>query len=122
MLGSKNAETVGIIKIGTSAFQFEDWKVSVYPPDITEPAMLSYYEKHLGFDTVEINFTYYRLPSPKAMDGLAKKTSDGFEFSVRSYKEMTHEIWEDKKRLHLNFFQEEKRSYDEACLYRSNHP
>ena len=80
-MGSKNAETVGIIKIGTSAFQFEDWQVSVYPLDITEPAMLSYYEKHLGFDTVEINFTYYRLPYPKAMDGMAKKTSDGFEFS-----------------------------------------
>jgi len=63
--------------------------------------MLSYYEKHLGFDTVEINFTYYRLPSPNAMEGMAKKTSDGFEFSVRSNKEMTHEIWEDNKRLRL---------------------
>ena len=101
MLGNNNAETVGIIRIGTSGFQFEDWKGSVYPPDITEPAMLSYYEKHLGFDTVEINFTYYRLPSPKAMEGMAKKTSDGFEFSVRSNKEMTHEIWEDNKRLRL---------------------
>jgi len=64
-LGSNNPEPVGIIRIGTSGFQFEDWKGSVYPQDITEPAMLSYYEKHLGFDTVEINFTYYRLPSPK---------------------------------------------------------
>jgi uncharacterized protein YecE (DUF72 family) len=67
--------------------------------------MLSYYKKHLGFDTVEINFTYYRLPFPKVMEGMAKKTFDGFEFSVRSYKEMTHEIWENNNRWGLKLLE-----------------
>lgn len=92
---------MGKLRIGTSGFQFEDWKGPIYPPDLPQSTMLSFYEKHLGFDTVEINFTYYRLPSPKTFEGMAKKTSDKFEFSVRSYKEMTHEIWEDNKRLRL---------------------
>lgn len=63
--------------------------------------MLPFYEKELGFDTLEINFTYYQLPPPNTMAGMVKKTSDDFEFVVRSHKEMTHEIWEDEQRKRI---------------------
>ncbi len=89
------------IRIGTSGFQFDDWKGTIYPPNISNQDMLSYYEKELGFDTVEVNFTYYRLPSSRALEGMMRKTSDDFEFVVRSHKEMTHEIWEDDQRKSL---------------------
>ncbi|MDY6843422.1 MAG: DUF72 domain-containing protein [Thermodesulfobacteriota bacterium] len=53
----------------------------------------SFYEKELGFNTLEVNFTYYQLLSHKTTLGMVEKTSDGFEFIVRS-----HKIWADPKK------------------------
>jgi uncharacterized protein YecE (DUF72 family) len=90
-----------MIKIGTSGFQFSDWKGAVYPENIKSPDMLGYYEDVLGFDAVELNFTYYTLPYPGTMLKMSEKTSGGFVFVVRSHKEMTHDIWTDDKRSEL---------------------
>jgi uncharacterized protein YecE (DUF72 family) len=81
-----------MIKVGTSGFSFADWKGTVYPPGLREREMLSYYEKELGFKALEVNFTYYTLPSQKSFEAMSKKTSGDFEFVVKSYKGMTHEI------------------------------
>jgi uncharacterized protein YecE (DUF72 family) len=81
-----------MIRIGTSGFSFPDWKGTVYPLGIRERDMLSYYEKELGFNALEVNFTYYTLPSQKSFDAMSKKTSKDFEFVVKSFKGMTHEI------------------------------
>ncbi len=81
-----------MIRIGTSGFSFPDWKGPVYPLGIRERDMLSYYEKELGFNALEVNFTYYTLPSQKSFDAMSKKTSKDFEFVVKSFKGMTHEI------------------------------
>ena len=86
------------LRIGTSGFSFPDWKGKVYPADIKKQDMLSYYERELGFDTLEVNFTYYTLPTTASIKGMVNKTSRNFEFVVRSHKEMTHEIWEDRER------------------------
>jgi len=81
-----------MIKIGTSGFSFADWKRTVYPPGLPEREMLSFYEKELGFNALEVNFTYYTLPSQKSFAAMSEKTSGDFEFVVKSYKGMTHEI------------------------------
>jgi uncharacterized protein YecE (DUF72 family) len=81
-----------MIKIGTSGFSFEDWKGPVYPADMRDRDMLSFYEKELGFNTLEVNFTYYTLPSQKSFAAMSKKTSKSFEFAVKAYRGMTHEI------------------------------
>jgi uncharacterized protein YecE (DUF72 family) len=83
-----------MIKIGTSGFSFPDWKGTVYPVGIQERDMLSFYEKELGFNVLEINFTYYTLPSQKSLAAMSQKTSNSFEFVVKSFKGMTHEIWD----------------------------
>jgi len=83
-----------MIKIGTSGFSFPDWKGAVYPVSIREGDMLPFYEKELGFNVVEVNFTYYTLPSQKSLAAMSQKTSNGFEFVVKSFKGMTHEIWD----------------------------
>lgn len=89
------------VRIGTSGFSFQDWKGKVYPPTIKNRDMLSYYEKELRFDTLEVNFTYYTLPTTASINGMVNKTSQNFEFVVRSHKEMTHEIWEDRERKRI---------------------
>ena len=81
-----------MIKIGTSGFSFSDWKGTVYPAHIRDRDMLSYYEKELGFSALEVNFTYYTLPSRKSFEAMSQKTSDGFEFVVKAFRGMTHEI------------------------------
>lgn len=88
-------------RIGTSGFSFADWVGPVYPHALPKNRMLEFYERELGFGTVELNFTYYRMPVPRTMEQLLAKTSDEFEFVVRSNKGMTHDIWQDGSRRHL---------------------
>ena len=80
------------IKIGTSGFSFDDWKGVVYPSQLKKGDWLRYYEKELGFPILEINFTYYTLPSPRSLEGMSRKTSESFQFVVKAFKGMTHEI------------------------------
>jgi len=62
-----------MIKVGTSGFSFEDWKGPVYPAGLPDKSMLSYYEKELGFDALEVNFTYYTLPSQKSFAAMSRR-------------------------------------------------
>jgi len=81
-----------MIKIGTSGFSFDDWKETVYPPVLQKSEWLSFYEKELGFKVLEVNFTYYTLPSPKSFEGMSRKTAADFFFVVKAFRAMTHEI------------------------------
>ncbi|MDH5201715.1 MAG: DUF72 domain-containing protein [Nitrospirota bacterium] len=86
-----------MVKIGTSGFSFPDWKGTVYPKRLPNKEMLSYYTYTLRFDTVEINFTYYALPSPKNFEIMSRKVPEDFEFVVKGYKGITHDPFD--KRL-----------------------
>ncbi len=81
-----------MIKIGTSGFSFDDWRETVYPPGLPKSQWLSFYEKELGFTALEINFTYYTLPSPKSFAGMSRKTGADFCFAVKAFRKMTHDI------------------------------
>jgi uncharacterized protein YecE (DUF72 family) len=87
-----------MIKIGTSGFSFDDWKGTVYPQGLSKTEWLSFYEKGLGFKVLEVNFTYYALPSPKSFEGMSRKTSADFSFAVKAFRAMTHEIRDKKTR------------------------
>jgi len=91
-VGMASSKECPVIKVGTSGFSFPDWKGTVYPVHIRDRDMLSYYEKELGFNILEVNFTYYALPSPKSFEAMSQKTSEQFEFVVKAFKGMTHEI------------------------------
>ena len=82
---------MGDILIGTSGFSFDDWIGEVYPQNIKKQEMLPYYENVLGFSTLEVNYTYYALPSARTMESFVRRTSDKFSFAVKAYKGMTHE-------------------------------
>ena len=80
-----------MIRVGTSGFLFPDWKGIVYPPDIKGEDALTYYEQVLGFDCVELNFTFYSVPSPRSFEAMLSRTSDDFVFTVKLHRGLTHE-------------------------------
>jgi uncharacterized protein YecE (DUF72 family) len=96
--GMAMEQTAARIRVGTSGFSFDDWLGRAYPAGLAKAKMLEYYETALGFDTVELNFTYYAMPLPKTLASMVSRTSPGFCFVVRSHKDMTHDIWQDEDR------------------------
>ena len=52
-----------MIVVGTSGYNYPEWKGSFYPENISAKKMLPYYAER--FTTVEVNYTFYRLPSEK---------------------------------------------------------
>ena len=77
-----------MVYIGTSGFSYDDWKGPFYPEDTDKKDMLAHYCRQFG--AVEINSTYYAIPSRSTFLSLARKTPAEFKFSVKAYKEMTH--------------------------------
>ncbi|MCE5250710.1 DUF72 domain-containing protein [bacterium] len=89
--GNANHESAhGMIAIGTSGFSFRDWKGVFYPGDIKPADMLGYYARY--FSAVEINTTYYGIPSPKTFERMVGATPDTFEFMVKTNKATTHDL------------------------------
>jgi len=74
--------------IGTSGFQYDDWVGPYYPEGLAKPDWLAFYAGE--FHTLEINFTYYRMPTARGLAGMANKTPDNFLFTVKATQEMTH--------------------------------
>jgi len=78
------------ILIGTSGFSFPDWEGPFYPRGMATSRRLPFYERY--FPAVELNTTYYGIPSPKTLSLLAAKTHPDFEFVAKAHQSMTHEI------------------------------
>jgi uncharacterized protein YecE (DUF72 family) len=81
--------TAGEVFIGTSGYSFSDWVGPFYPPGTKSGDFLGYYAKHFG--CVEVNATYYRIPTVRTMEQIERKTPDGFRFIVKVNHAMTHE-------------------------------
>ncbi len=81
------------IYLGTCGYAFADWRGPVYPQHLAASRYLQYYVEHLGFRTVELDFSFYRLPSARQMAALAAQVPSGFLFTVKAYRGLTHEIW-----------------------------
>jgi len=78
-----------LISIGTSGYSFPDWVGTFYPTGTKRQDMLGFYSRH--FRTVEVNSTYYRIPPPRVLEQMERKTPPGFDFIVKLNKAMTHE-------------------------------
>ncbi len=77
------------VRVGTSGYVFKDWRGVFYPPDLPEGRMLEYYARF--FDCVEINSSYYRILPPSAFARMAERTPEGFVFTVKLHRSMTHD-------------------------------
>ena len=79
----------GSILVGTSGYSFPDWVGPFYPPGMKSSDFLAFYAQH--FNGVEVNSTYYRVPHPRVLDMMQRKTPPGFRFVVKLNQAMTHE-------------------------------
>ncbi len=77
-----------VLRIGTSGYSYKEWKGSFYPAELKDEDMLSFYAQHLG--TVEINNTFYRLPTKRLLEGWAAKVPDTFRFVLKVSQKITH--------------------------------
>lgn len=77
-----------MILIGTSGYSFPDWKGVFYPAHLPARQQLNYYAEQ--FSTVEINTTFYQLPSPRLFAGMLKKVPRDFLFWVKINQGFTH--------------------------------
>jgi uncharacterized protein YecE (DUF72 family) len=89
------------IRIGTSGFSFEDWVGTVYPIGLNKKDWLTFYERELNFRALEVNYTYYTLPSEKTLESMSRKTSEDFDFIIKAHRSMTHELWADNRRSEM---------------------
>jgi uncharacterized protein YecE (DUF72 family) len=78
-----------MIHVGTSGYNYPEWKGRFYPEKIASRAMLAYYAG--AFDTVEINYTFYRMPTPALVEGWASQVPDHFTFTLKAPKRITHD-------------------------------
>jgi uncharacterized protein YecE (DUF72 family) len=74
---------------GTSGYSYKEWLGHFYPEKLHPNEMLRYYAER--FETVEINNTFYRMPSEKVLAQWAVETSERFTFTLKAPKRITHE-------------------------------
>ena len=77
------------IWVGTSGYNYPEWKGSFYPENLAAAKMLPYYAERLS--TVEINYTYYRTPNKKILAGWNAATPDRFKLTLKAPKRITHD-------------------------------
>jgi uncharacterized protein YecE (DUF72 family) len=79
----------GELHLGTSGFAYDEWKHDVfYPEGLKNREMLSYYASQLS--SVEINYTFRRLPSEKTLTSWREQTPEGFVFTLKANQRITH--------------------------------
>jgi uncharacterized protein YecE (DUF72 family) len=76
------------VLVGTSGFAYKEWKGRFYPTDIKAEDMLRYYASQFG--SVEINNTFYRMPSEKVLQQWSSQVPEGFTFVLKAPRQITH--------------------------------
>ena len=77
-----------MIYVGTSGFSYADWVGTYYPDTLNKQDWLAFYARE--FNALEVNYTYYRMPTARTLAGMARKAPDGFLFTIKTPQEMTH--------------------------------
>jgi uncharacterized protein YecE (DUF72 family) len=77
-----------VLYVGTSGFSYSTWKPDFYPAGTPQRAFLRAYAERLP--SVELNATFYQLPSEDRLRGWADQTPPGFRFAVKMNRRVTH--------------------------------
>jgi uncharacterized protein YecE (DUF72 family) len=77
-----------MVHVGTSGYSYPEWRGSFYPERLAGARMLPYYAER--FRTVELNNTFYRMPTTKTVTGWDQDTPAGFVFALKVPRRITH--------------------------------
>ena len=77
-----------LVRSGTSGYSYDAWKGSFYPEDLKKDQFLAYYAEQLP--AVEINNTFYRMPSEKMLAAWSDQTPETFQFVLKVSRRVTH--------------------------------
>ncbi len=92
------------VRVGTSGYSYSDWLDVFYPEGVSSANYLTYYSS--CFSTVELNFSYYRMPTSKQLSGMLARSGPGMDFSIKAHESFTHRIepstWMDSIREYRN--------------------
>jgi len=76
------------IYAGTSGWAYSGWKPGFYPAKLASAKFLSHYASRLN--TVEVNYTFRRVPTEKLLKGWAEAAPAGFQFAIKAHQSITH--------------------------------
>ena len=78
----------GAVRIGCSGWNYAHWRERFYPRGCPPSRWLRFYAQY--FDTVEVNSTFYRLPTKKAVAGWVEQSPEGFLLTIKASSYLTH--------------------------------
>ncbi len=90
------------IKIGTAGWDYKDWVGPFYPKQLEKAQHLLYFSKI--FDIVEINSTFYNLPTESMVLNWRNRVPENFRFIVKVWQNITHKLHETDLGLNINNF------------------
>ena len=76
------------IHVGTSGYNYTEWKGTFYPEDLPAKSFFPFYAGR--FRTVEINYTFYRMPTTKTTTAWLAQAPEGFTYALKAPQRMTH--------------------------------
>jgi uncharacterized protein YecE (DUF72 family) len=76
--------------IGTSGYDYPVWQGIFYPEELPRENFLQYYSEQ--FNSLELNYTYYTMPTSKQMYNMKKRSNGKVKFSVKAFQELTHKL------------------------------
>ena len=79
---------MGKLYIGTSGYDYPEWKGVFYPENLAKAKFLEYYSE--CFNSLELNGTYYRMPTRQQMQRMADRSGGRVKFSVKAFQDLTH--------------------------------
>jgi uncharacterized protein YecE (DUF72 family) len=77
------------VHAGTSGYNYPEWRGRFYPEGLAPARMLAYYAER--FTSVEINATFYRMPTPRLLESWAAQVPERFTFSLKAPRRITHD-------------------------------
>jgi len=78
-----------MISVGTCGYGYDDWRGPFYPARLPKKDYLAYYVRH--FRCLELNSSYYAIPSPTLIRNLVEQTPGNFQVAVKAYRGITHD-------------------------------
>lgn len=95
---------MGEVYVGTSGYDYPEWRGVLYPQELPRDQFLAFYAEH--FNALELNYTYYSMPEEKHMTSMVKRSNGKLKFAVKAHKSLTHDISLSAWRTEAKYFRD----------------